>query len=168
MSKVLDQSKIEVSSSIITDFGAKKFMKIWSTSKTPKMTWIEWIKNPRRVPSPTKLASREITAVAAESIMHVNKISEEFSNIVKLCLRFNSSSQNKNSNSKMNEELSNRKSNKIDFEELEEDDASTSEDENEENIVHPQSTADTCKSGLPVEASSSQLWIFLVCQLTTC
>ena len=91
MSKVLDQSEIEVSISIITGFGTKIFMKIGSASKRPKMIWIEHMKHSRRVHPPTKLSSREITGVAAESTMHAIKSSAEFSNIVKLCLRHNSS-----------------------------------------------------------------------------
>ena len=60
MSKVLDQSKIELSNSMITGFGTKIFMKIGGASKTPKMTWIEHMKNPRMVHPPKKLASRKI------------------------------------------------------------------------------------------------------------
>ena len=75
--------------------------------------------------------------MSTESITHIIKSSVKFSNIVKLCLRCNSSAHNENANSKMNEEQSNHKSNRIDVEELEEDDASTHKDENEENSLQP-------------------------------
>ena len=109
MSMVLDQRKIEASSSTTTGFGVKKFMKIGSTSETPKMILIDHMKHPRRAHPPKKLAYREIKGAATESTIHVVKISAEFSNILKVFLRRNSSAQNKKANSKTNEEKSNRK-----------------------------------------------------------
>ena len=91
MSKVLDQSKSEVSTATSRDLGANRLTKIGNTRKTPKMIWLENINHPRRVNAPTKLVSREITGADAESIMHVIKSSAEFLKIVKLHLRHNSS-----------------------------------------------------------------------------
>ena len=87
MSKVLDQIKTEASSSATNGLGTKRFMKMGSTSKRPKIIWIEYTKHPRRVRPPEKLESKEIADVAAESTMHIIKNSTEFSSIVKLCLR---------------------------------------------------------------------------------
>ena len=57
-SKVLDQIKIKESSSTTTGFGTKRFMKIVSTSKTPKMIWIQPMKHHSRACPPQKLSSR--------------------------------------------------------------------------------------------------------------
>ena len=57
----------------------------------------------------------------------------------------------------MNEEQSNRESNRNDVEDLEEDDSSTSEDDTEEKIVQPQTTTDLFKAGFSAEVSSSPI-----------
>ena len=78
MSKVLCQIKCEVSSAITRGFGTNIFMKIGSTSKTPKIIWIEHMKHPLRVHPPTKLTSKELSGTAAESIIHVLKAARNF------------------------------------------------------------------------------------------
>ena len=59
-------------------FGANTFIKIESTSKIPKLMWIEQMKLPRRVEPLTTLSSKEITGVVAESIMNVIKVVRNF------------------------------------------------------------------------------------------
>ena len=100
--KVLDPNKCETSVKKMRSFGPIKLMKMGSIDKSPKTTWTEHMKHPRRVRPPKKLASRETTRIAAESIAHIIKSSPEFCNIIKLYLSYNKSPSNKSTNNKIN------------------------------------------------------------------
>ena len=61
-------------------------LKSGHASLTPMKIWDQ---NARKTCPPTKLASREVTRCACNTVMHVMKNSEHFVNVVKLCLSNN-------------------------------------------------------------------------------
>ena len=90
ISQALDDSLLETSSTRIRGFGDVRFMRIGNACETPNKIWHKHLKQPRRVHPPTKLASRENTRIAAESIAQIIKTSPEFENSIELHLNYNS------------------------------------------------------------------------------
>ena len=156
--RLIDKNNFEVSKIHIAGIGRHFCMKLGNTTETPKSIWAKYLKKPRRVHPPLKLASREVTSLASSSIVNAIKNSEEFSNIVQLYLKYQSAplkSKGINKNATTQSELIS-KSHKKDDNEIEEEKSLSEEDTNDNNN-ELLSITDIYKSGTEADIKTNPI-----------
>ena len=126
-------SMVDISSNVektMTRLANKKgnfrFIEIGNTSLSPKMIWDDYLKHPRRVHPPTKIASREIIRSTSNEIMSIIKNSKFFINMVELYMQHNNFNRKRSSTNKESTK------NNQNEEELEEDSNSSESEEDED------------------------------------